>query len=677
MKKLFSIILAALILLSAVSTGAGTLVVFADDLKTGDQIMFGSYPQSRVTDAATLSKLNSIQSAWKSFEYYRVSALGVLESAYGLMTSSDFMKYRDISLDGVKYRAVLFDEYRPSRSSYVSSEDSSFQDDNGYNAGTTYWFRFEPISWRVLDPSKGLVLAETIIDAQEYNHFLSAEFEKEYWGNADHTYYASNYAESSIREWLNGDLYNTAFTDSQKNNIKTTHLENKSKEVSKYGSPDTDDKIFLLSYYDTINPAYGFSSDDSSFDTEKSAKGSDYAKAQGLYVSDRSGFVGNSYWWLRTAFEDQTTTPMGYDGRSNAAFTDANFVGIRPACVLEKLDFDETPCAHTKTRTVEIVVPANCKNNGSYEKVVYCADCGKELSRMTKTTLKTNNHKYKVRTKQATMTENGKKVRICAVCGVVESSKTIYKASNVCLKKTKYVYSGKVIRPKVVVEDSKGNSISTKNYTLKWSNSDPKKIGKYSVTVIFKADYSGRKKLTFSIIPGQVKGLKAAKVNENSIMLKWTKVTGAKYYAVQYSKDGKKWSDAAKVVSSANYTVNNLKAGIKYYFRVKAFDGNKKISGKYSAVLKTGTLCAAPVVALKSTKSKTATASWKKVTGAKSYIVSYSRDNKDWKNKTVTGTALTLSKLTGGKKIYVKVVAVNAFGKKSAFSAVKAVTVKK
>ena len=112
---------------------------------------------------------------------------------------------------------------------------------------------------------------------------------------------------------------------------------------------------------------------------------------------------------------------------------------------------------------------------------------------------------------------------------------------------------------------------------------------------------------------------------------------------------------------------------------MRALDSTKKLIGAYSAVLKTGTKTAAPkITKLTSAKSNTATLTWGKVTGAKSYVVYKSADNKTWvKAGTATGTSFTLTKLTGGKRIWVKVLAVNAYKANSAYSAVKYVTVKK
>ena len=184
-------------------------------------------------------------------------------------------------------------------------------------------------------------------------------------------------------------------------------------------------------------------------------------------------------------------------------------------------------------------------------------------------------------------------------------------------------------------------------------------------------------------MPKAVTGVKNAASTTKSIKLSWTKATGAKYYEVYGSVDGKTFKKITTVsTNTLNVTKVNgkaLAAGKTYWFKVRALDGTKKLIGAYSAVLKTGTKTAAPkITKLTSAKSKTATVTWGKVTGAKSYAVYKSTDGKKWtKVGSTTGTSFTLTKLTGGRRIFVKVLAVNAYKANSAFSAAKYVTVKK
>ncbi|MBQ3520075.1 MAG: hypothetical protein IJA31_12225 [Clostridia bacterium] len=252
--------------------------------KTGDILEFGWYPQSQVTDTATISALNAASGEWVSYDYY--SGTGVEND--GKMTASDYMRYKDVLYGGNKYRGVVFDSYRPYYTGYTSS--STWQEDNGYNANTVYWFKYEPVRWRVLDPATGMVLSENILDSQAYNNYVLKS--ESYWGNSEKTHYANNYEKSSVRQWLNSDFYNTAFSAAQQNILASTTLDNSAYGASSsaYNSASTNDKIYLLSYNDVFNSNYGFSK------AARVAQGSAYAKCQGLVVKS-----GNSYWLLRTA----------------------------------------------------------------------------------------------------------------------------------------------------------------------------------------------------------------------------------------------------------------------------------------------------------------------------------------------------------------------------------------
>lgn len=283
--------------------------------------------------------------------------------------------------------------------------------------------------------------------------------------------------------------------------------------------------------------------------------------------------------------------------------------------------------------------------------------------------------KWKVKTK-AGFSSEGEEYRTCNVCRA-EEFRTVARIKSVSLSDKSFVYNGKVQVPTITVKDSNNKTVASSNYSLSFSNKSSKNIGSYTVKIVFSGKYTGSKTLTYTIKPQQVTSLKASSVAKTSIKLTWAKVTGAKYYKVEQSTDGKTWK-AIKTVDTTSFTASSLTAGKKYQYRVTALDSTKKISGKASSVLKTSTLTSAPTVTLISSKSKTATATWKKVAGASKYIVYKSTDNKKWtKVTTTTKLAYTLTSLTGGKKIYVKVIAVNAYDKSSEASTVKSVMVKK
>ena len=341
LKKTLVLFFCALLLFAA-APGRFTLSASAETINAyahGDLVTFGWYPQTKVTDSAMVDTLSAQPCTWHSYGYYT----GTGSYSDGKMVPSGYMEYTDVTYDGRKYRGVQFSQYRPYYTGLRSSASNTFQDENGYDLRlTTYWFQWEPLQWRVLDPETGLLLCETVIDSQPFNNFVLSSGKDEYghsayWGDADKTHYANNYAESSLRQWLNDNFLSTAFSASQKEIIAATTLDNSaySASCSAYDSASTADKIFPLAYSDLQNASYGFSTD-----TDQSAalqaQGSDYAKCQGLYVDSSNKC---SRWWLRSAgYYSDLACSVDLDGRVSDYYygtSDTNF-GIRPALRLHQ-----------------------------------------------------------------------------------------------------------------------------------------------------------------------------------------------------------------------------------------------------------------------------------------------------------------------------------------------------
>ncbi|MBQ5969764.1 MAG: hypothetical protein IJL52_06565 [Clostridia bacterium] len=343
----------------------------ANSYRVGDTIKFGTYPQTNYTETKELKKAASA-ATWKSYGYYSGTDKGyyhtITESwsaPNGEMAPSDFMQFADFFCGGNKYRAVKFTQYRPEDTNYKSGDLNSNQDDNFYYTNTVYYFKYEPLTWRVLDPSTGYIMCESVIDSQPYQNLVwyyeindeeNDYYFGEYYQGIHSTTLANDYVTSSIRAWLNYDFYETAFTQEQKANIKTTVLDNSAYDVyglgefpggaGNYNSAATEDKIYLLSYADATNSAYGFSPSNEMFDTSRAAKSTNYAKCQGLSASDSLELTNGSLydgtcWRLRT--------PNSYTGSSSCGVVLGNIksfdvgdteVGVRPACCLLKLDTD-------------------------------------------------------------------------------------------------------------------------------------------------------------------------------------------------------------------------------------------------------------------------------------------------------------------------------------------------
>lgn len=282
---------------------------------------------------------------WISYEYYAEGE------------KSNYMFYKDIEVDGVMYRGVYMLGYRPffneleatAANSYASN-DTNGGGGNGFELETVYWFRYEPIIWIVLDFSSGRLFlnAKYCIDSQAFqdNYILEDGVYK--------TQNGTNICEwetSSIREFLNNQFYNLAFTESERAMIPEVTLDNSTTgyhPTSTTDNPyqtsqqDTNDKIFLLSYADMMNSFYGFS-DTMQTMKARSRSYSTYALIQGLrpsgLESTADGESATGYCTRSAGSTDDSVTVIskkgifGYGSHEDNATNNNN--GVLPSLYLE------------------------------------------------------------------------------------------------------------------------------------------------------------------------------------------------------------------------------------------------------------------------------------------------------------------------------------------------------
>lgn len=270
-----------------------------------DTILFGEYPQAEVTDSTLKTTLNSLAgtkpTSSNSYNWTSTSA-GV----------NNYMWYIDVENDGERYRGVYFTSYRHFYGGASSSANESYQDDNGYYTSTVYWFKYEPVSWTILNKSDGtaLILCDMIIDSQPFDNSTN------------------DYAESTIRKWLNETFYETAFDKLQKEIILTTTVDNSVASTgyssNPYACEDTNDKVFLLSYKELT--AY------LTTNTSRMKKTTDYAKSQGVQTN-----TGNGRWFLRSPYNSISDFALGaeYDGSVNYSFVFCSCDGVVPALQIQ------------------------------------------------------------------------------------------------------------------------------------------------------------------------------------------------------------------------------------------------------------------------------------------------------------------------------------------------------
>ena len=263
---------------------------------TGKYISFGSYPQTIKESLVTINSSNV-----DSNGYY-------------------------LGSDGCRYAKVTANPY---------GDDYVFTDGNTITANEEYYFKVEPIIWRILSEQNGqaIILAENIIDVQSFYKDTS---QREIDGQ---TIYANNYKHSDIRTWLNGSFYNKAFNLKEKNIIKTTAVNNSAattdKTSNKYYCEDTQDNVWLLSYKDLKNSDYGFGP--ALLVNARKKQSTDYSRANHAYMSTSGSEIYNGRWWTRSPHSSYNNRPWvsQFLGNLLNLTVSASGVGVVPALTIQ------------------------------------------------------------------------------------------------------------------------------------------------------------------------------------------------------------------------------------------------------------------------------------------------------------------------------------------------------
>ncbi|MGN0532237.1 MAG: leucine-rich repeat protein [Eubacterium sp.] len=234
---------------------------------------------------------------------------------------------------------------------------------------------------------------------------------------------------------------------------------------------------------------------------------------------------------------------------------------------------------HTYDRG-KVTKAATCTATGV--KTYTCSKCGEIKAE----TIAKTAHTYKTTTTKATTSKNGSVVTKCTVCGYVSKTTSIPYVKTVTLSATSYTYDGKVKKPTVTVKDSKGNKIASSNYTVTYQSSR-KSVGKYSVKVTFKGNYSGTKTLYFTINPKGT-SISSATAKSKGFTVKWKKqATQTTGYEIQYATDSKFTKNKKTVIVSKNSTtsktISKLSAKKKYYVRIRTYK-TVKVNGKSTKI---------------------------------------------------------------------------------------------
>ncbi len=267
------------------------------EINVGEKVYFGSYPQSHVGDKETVEKLDKIRIPGES----------------------------TVEADGVKYE-VCSAMSQPLRGVTTFSDGTPMAP--SLNDGRlVHYFRYEPIAWTAVKATD-----EETTFVSDFVLLCSAFREKVTLGVN-----GNDWEQSAVRVLLNGDFYETAFTEKQKNilgsatlnNAETGYYDNEYQRVQK----ETEDSVFLPAFLDL----YDKDDDVETIDEGKRKAATDYLVCSGKIVSylyDDGNRVG---YWLRsvgkTAGQACVVTDEGF--LSYETSVDA-LQGVSPAIILKK-----------------------------------------------------------------------------------------------------------------------------------------------------------------------------------------------------------------------------------------------------------------------------------------------------------------------------------------------------
>lgn len=257
----------------------------------GDYIYFGEYPQTLKDEKVEITKKTD------SRGYY-------------------------LGSDGAWYAEV---EATPYEDGYVFANDKKIE------AGETYYFKVEPIKWRVLktENNQAFIVCDNIITFGAVANNSNA------------------YDESDIRAWLNVDFSEALFYSYDFKAIAGVDVDNTAATTGYAGNSfaltaeqeqeddaqedDEKDRLFLLSRADLLNSEYGL---DNAASRVKAV--SDFARASGARISMEEGYEGLGSWWLRSPYNQNAyqTVSVDVNGEFYAEYVSADFYGIAPAIIL-------------------------------------------------------------------------------------------------------------------------------------------------------------------------------------------------------------------------------------------------------------------------------------------------------------------------------------------------------
>jgi len=238
----------------------------------GKYIYFGKYPQTLMSaDMDPETDLEQI-----SDHYYRG-------------TDGEIYYEYTINLSLVHFLLLGLDE-----ATWINLDQLDASTGEEMANGGTYYFKMEPIKWRILDEVDGTytIVADTNLQATAYQPNYT-ENGNDWYAIADGApegTYANNYKYSELRRFLNDDFMDMAFTSTQEAMIRQVEIDNLDYSTGEEASYTTTDKVYALSVEET-NAVLAEIGEEAAMAWMADLETSDFSRATGTMTFTKAVFT--------------------------------------------------------------------------------------------------------------------------------------------------------------------------------------------------------------------------------------------------------------------------------------------------------------------------------------------------------------------------------------------------
>lgn len=160
-------------------------------------------------------------------------------------------------------------------------------------------YESSPVKWRILSietaedgTREAVVMSDRLLLTEEFHDTSQTP---------NIAAYAVSWEKSDLREWLNNSFYGEAFDPEERKLIRTSTVITESADSMRRRT-ETEDRIYLLSKEEALDPAYGFDATSGTCASRSVSRTTDFTWFQyrDSFNTDTAANADTLGWWLRT-----------------------------------------------------------------------------------------------------------------------------------------------------------------------------------------------------------------------------------------------------------------------------------------------------------------------------------------------------------------------------------------